>query len=62
MVVDVDPVVQEMRRHGARIAEECGGDIHRMALRFRREQAGNVRRVVRRRVRSDKRRNRDPGA
>ena len=42
----VDPVVEEMRRHGAQIAEECGGDIHRMAERFRREQAENHHRIV----------------
>lgn len=60
--MDVDPVVQEMRRHGAQIAEECGGDIHRMAERFRREQAENARRIVRRDVRSGERPKRDLGA
>ncbi len=43
-----DPVVDEIRQHGAEIAEECDGDIHRMAERFRREQAQNPRRIVRR--------------
>ena len=43
-----DPVVEEVRRHGARIAEECDVDIHRMAERFRREQAQHPQRVVRR--------------
>lgn len=52
----VDPVVQEMRRHGARIAEECDGDVRRMAERFRREQAQNAHRIVRRDARSVKRR------
>ncbi len=54
--MDVDPIVQEMRRHGAQIGEECGGDIHRMAERFRREQADSGRRVVRRDTRSSKQR------
>ena len=44
----VDPVVQEMRRHGAEIAEACDGDVHRMADKFRREQAKGNRRVVQR--------------
>jgi|GEM_PF-3350525 len=44
----IDPVVEEIRRRGAQIAEECDGDIHRMAERFRREQAQNTRRIVRR--------------
>ena len=43
-----DPVVEEVRQHGARIAEECGGDIHQMAERFRREQAKHSGRVRRR--------------
>ena len=46
--MDADPVVTEIRRHGARIAEECAGDIRRMAERFRREQTQNADRVVRR--------------
>ena len=44
----VDPVVQEVRQQGARIAEECAGDVHRMAERLRRAQARNADRVVRR--------------
>ncbi len=44
----VDPVVQEVRRHGARLAEECGGDVHRMAERLRRAQAENTHRVIQR--------------
>ncbi len=44
----LDPVVEEMRRHGTQIADECDGDIHRMAERFRREQAQSNRRVIRR--------------
>ena len=43
-----DPVVDEIRQRGAEIAEECDGDIHRMAQRFRREQAQDARRIVRR--------------
>jgi hypothetical protein len=48
----VDRVVQEIRDNGARIAEECGGDIHRMAERFRTEQARNADRVVSRKTRN----------
>ncbi len=44
--MDIDPVVEEMRRHGARITQECGGDIHRMAERFRKEQEQHPERVV----------------
>ncbi|NOS99429.1 MAG: hypothetical protein HOP29_02255 [Phycisphaerales bacterium] len=44
-----DPVVDEMRSNGARIAEECDGDIHKMADRFRREQEQHGGRIVRRR-------------
>ena len=50
--MESDPVVEEMRRHGADIAEECDGDIHRMAERFRRRQAESAHRVVRRKGRS----------
>jgi hypothetical protein len=50
----VDTVVQEIRDNGARIAEECGGDVHRMAERLRSEQAANADRVVSRKAkRSD---------
>ena len=41
-----DPVVEEIRDQGDRIAEECEGDVHRMAERFRREQAQHVHRVA----------------
>ena len=44
----IDPVVQEVRRNGARIAEECGGNVHRMADYLRRAQAANASRVIRR--------------
>lgn len=44
----IDPVVQEVRDNGARIAEECGGDVHQMAERFRREQGIHPQRVVNR--------------
>ena len=60
--MEVDPVVQEIRRHGARLAEECDGDVHRMAERFRREQAEHAHRIVRRDARSDEQRSRPPGA
>ena len=53
--MQIDPVVQEIRSHGARIAEECDGDIHRMAQRFRREQAEGGRPIVRRRGRPTRR-------
>lgn len=46
--MEVDPVVEEMRRHGAKIAEQCDGDVRRMAERFRREQAETPHRIVRR--------------
>jgi hypothetical protein len=49
--MDIDPVVEEMRRHGARITRECGGDIHRMAERFRKEEEQHPHRVVDRRNR-----------
>jgi len=49
MITDV--VVQEIRDNGARIAEECGGDVHRMAERLRSEQAANADRVVSRKAR-----------
>ena len=42
----LDPVIEELRDHGQRIAEECGGDVGRMAQRFRTEQAQGGRRVV----------------
>ena len=58
--MNADPVVQEMRDHGARIAEECDGDIHRMAERFRREQAEHPTRVVRRKSRPNRPPRSDP--
>jgi hypothetical protein len=48
MMMFSDPVVQEMRRNGARIAEACGGDVHRMAEHLRRAQSKSAQRVVRR--------------
>jgi hypothetical protein len=42
----VDPVVEEVRRNGAEFAEECGGDIHRMAEELRREEAEHPERIV----------------
>ncbi len=47
----VDTVVQEIRDNGARIAEQCGGDVHRMAERLRSEQAKNAERIVSRKSR-----------
>ena len=44
----VDPVVEEVRQNGARISEECGGDVHFMAERLRRTQAEHRGRVIRR--------------
>lgn len=44
----IDPVVQEIRRNGARIAEDCGGDVHRMAERLRQEQQKHPERLIRR--------------
>lgn len=41
-----DPVVEEVRRNGAKIAEECGNDIHRIVERLRREQAEHPERLV----------------
>lgn len=46
--MNTDPVVQEVRENGARIAEECGGDVHRMAECLRRKQETNAKRVRRR--------------
>jgi len=43
-----DPVIEEVRRHGAALAEECGGDIHRMAELLRKKQNEDPARVVRR--------------
>ncbi len=42
----IDPVVEEMRKNGARIAAECGRDIRRIADRLRREQSANTDRVA----------------
>lgn len=58
--MEPDPVVEELRRHGAKIAEECDGDIHRMAERFRREQAEHPERVARRNARTQDRQDRPP--
>ena len=33
-----DPVVEEIRQIGARIAEECDFDIHKLAERYRQAQ------------------------
>jgi hypothetical protein len=41
-----DPVVDEVRRNGARLAEACGGDIHRMAEHLRKAATDRSRRVV----------------
>lgn len=55
----VDPVVQEIRRNGARIAEECRGEVHDMAERFRREQDEHPDRIVHRPLRRGNRKPRD---
>lgn len=47
-MLESDPVVNEMRRNGAQIAEDCHGDVHKFAERLRREQADHPHRVVRR--------------
>ncbi len=43
-----DPVVEEVRRNGAMLAEKCGGDVHRMAERLRQAAEDSGRRIVRR--------------
>jgi hypothetical protein len=43
-----DPVIEEIRRNGAALAEECGGDVHRMAEMLRRKQNDHASRVIRR--------------
>jgi hypothetical protein len=45
-----DPVVQEVREHGERLARECEGDVRLMAKRLRRGQAKSASRVVKRRT------------
>ena len=57
--MEADPVVQELRNHGAQVAKECGGDIHRMAERFRRQQTESTRRIVHRDTCSRRRRSDD---
>ena len=41
-----EPVVEEIRANAARIAEECDGDIHKMAERFRRREQEQGAQVV----------------
>lgn len=41
-----DPVVAEVRAHGARLAEQAGGDVHRLAEYLRRRQADHPQRLV----------------
>ena len=43
-----DPVVEEVRANGAKLAEDCGGDVHKLALRLRELQMQHPERVVRR--------------
>ncbi len=43
-----DPVVEEVRRNGAMLAEECGGDVHRMAERLRQAAKDGGRPIVQR--------------
>ena len=42
-----DPIVREVRKAREEIAAEEGYDLHRLAERFRREQAAHPERVVR---------------
>lgn len=42
----VDPVVEEIRQNGEKIADQCGGDLHRMAEYFRRRQREVVDKVA----------------
>jgi len=46
----LDPVVEEVRRNGASLAEECGGSVHRMAERLREGAETGGRRIVRRKA------------
>lgn len=41
-----DPVVNEVRKNGEKLSEECGGDVHRMAERLRIATRKSGRRVV----------------
>lgn len=43
-----DPVIAEIRRTGARIAEECGGDLHKLIEYFQKKEAQHPERIVRR--------------
>jgi len=45
-----DPVVEEVRRNGAKLAEECAGDVHRMAERLRQGAETSGRRIIRRKA------------
>ena len=44
-----DPVVEELRQNAAKLVEECGHDLHKMAERLRQEQSRHAHRVIRRR-------------
>jgi hypothetical protein len=43
-----DPVVEEVRKNGAKLTKECEGDVHRMAERLRHAAGKGGRRIVRR--------------
>ncbi|MCG3132907.1 MAG: hypothetical protein FLDDKLPJ_03788 [Phycisphaerae bacterium] len=45
-----DPVVEEVRANGAKLSEEFGGDIHKLAEHLRTLQRQNEARVVHRKA------------
>ena len=49
-----DPIVEELRQTAAKLVDECGGDLHQVAERLRREQSQHPHRVVRRRIAADR--------
>jgi hypothetical protein len=51
-----DPIVEELRQTAAKLIEECGGDLHQVALRLRQEQSRHPHRVVRRQTAIDRKR------
>ena len=53
--MDRDPVVQEVRDNGAKLAEECDGDVHRMAERLRQAAKDGGREVITRKSSPERR-------
>ncbi|GMU22507.1 MAG: hypothetical protein AMXMBFR13_25930 [Phycisphaerae bacterium] len=49
--MNIDPVVEEVRQQGARITQECDGDIHKMAEWLRNKEEQHPHRLVNRRAR-----------